>query len=121
MSYFFLMISRSTELMSEKRGNYNNVNLRAKSFQSRIHMITIIQNFTLVNLTSTTTPHLFELPFRATVLFHLMHSTAYILDFLPSMQSEDIFDCRNYLYFVYLLRNEVYHFSNVIRWNELSY
>ena len=55
----------STELASEEGDNCNNVTLRAEGSQSGSHVTTIIQNFTLVNLTSTTTPHRVWLPFGA--------------------------------------------------------
>ena len=56
--HFPSTIPRSTELASKEKSNCNNVILRAKSSQSGSHVTTIIQNFTLVSLTSTTTSHL---------------------------------------------------------------
>ena len=63
--HFPLMISRLTELMSKERGNSNNVTFGAESSQSGSHMTTIIQNFTLVSLTSIIMPHSVWLLFRA--------------------------------------------------------
>ena len=51
--------------------------LEAETFQSESHVIAIIQNFTLVNLTFTATPHSTKLLFGAVVFFHLMHLTTY--------------------------------------------
>ena len=62
---FPLTILHSTELAFEERGNCNNMTLRAESFQSESHVTTIIQNFILVNLTSTTTLHWVWLSFGA--------------------------------------------------------
>ena len=81
--------------------------LGAESSQSGNYVITIIQNFTLITLTSTTMPQPIGLPFRATVPSHPMHSTTYALNFLPFTQSEDISGYKNYLCFVHLLKNEV--------------
>ena len=73
------MFPRSAKLTSKERSNYNNVTLGAgaESFWSKSYMITTIQNFTLVSLTSTTIPHPVGLSFRAMVLSHLTHSTTY--------------------------------------------
>ena len=49
----------------------------AKSPQSGSHMTTIIQNFTLVNLSSTAMSHLIGLPFEATIPSYSTHSTTY--------------------------------------------
>ena len=59
------MILCSIELASKKRGNCNNKTLGAESSQSGSHMTTIIQNFTLVGLTSTITTYRVWLPFGA--------------------------------------------------------
>ena len=79
---------------------------RAESSQSRIHVTTIIQDFILVILTFTITPHPVGLLFRAAIPSHSMHSTTYALDFSLPMQLEGISGYKNYLYFVHLLRNE---------------
>ena len=65
--------------------NCNNVTLEAESSQSRSHVTAIIQNFTLVSLTSTAMPDPIGLLFRAAVFFHPTHSTIYTLNSLPSM------------------------------------
>ena len=106
-SYFFLTILCSTKLAFKKRGNCNNVTFGVKSSRSGSHVTTIIQNFTLVSLTSITMPHFIELPFGATILSHPMYLTTYILNFSPFTQSESISACENYLCFVHLLKNEV--------------
>ena len=51
---------------------------QGESSRSGSHMITIIQNFTLVSLTSSMTPHPIGLPFGAAVPFLPMHSSLYI-------------------------------------------
>ena len=56
-SYFPLTIPRSMELASKEKDNCNNVILRMESFQSGSHVTIIIQNFTMVSLTFTTTPY----------------------------------------------------------------
>ena len=67
----------SANLTSEGRGNCNNMTLEAgvESFWSGSHMIIIIQNFSLVSLTSTTMPHLVGLSFGAMIPFHPTHFT----------------------------------------------
>ena len=50
---------------------------RAESSRSRSHVTTIIQNFTLVSLASTATPHPAGLPFGAMASSHPTHSTTY--------------------------------------------
>ena len=62
----------SAEFPSEKRANCNNMTPGAESSQSRSHMTAIIQNFTLVSLTSTITPY------PATVSCHPTHLTIYL-------------------------------------------
>ena len=59
--------------------NCNNVTLDAgaESSRSESHVTTIIQNFTLVSLVSTTTPHLAGLPFGAMAFSHSTDSTTY--------------------------------------------
>ena len=108
----------SAELASKEKGNCNNMTLgaRAESSQSRIHVATIIQNFTLVILTSTVTPYQVGLSFKAVVSSYPTHLTIYALDSLLPTQSKGISGYRNYLCFVHLLRNEVYHFSSVTGW-----
>ena len=66
--FFFQQLPRSAELASKERGNCNNITLGPESSQSGNYVTTIIQNFTLVNLTSTT---LYQvcLPFGASGLF----------------------------------------------------
>ena len=49
----------------------------AESSRSRSHVTTIIQNFTLVSLTSTAIPHPAGLPFGAMVFSHPTHLTTY--------------------------------------------
>ena len=58
----------------------NNVTLRggAKSSRSGNHMTTIIQDFLLISLTSTTMPHPTGLSFRAMVPFHPTYLTTYM-------------------------------------------
>ena len=114
-SHFFSTIPCSTELAFEEGGNCNNVTLGTESSQSGSHVTIIIQNFTLVSLTSTTIPHLVGLSFRATILSHSTHSTTYALNSSPSTQLESIFGCGNYPCFVYLLKNEV-----IISWASLD-
>ena len=106
-SHFSLMIPRSAELTFKKRGNCNNVTFGAESSQSGSYITTIIYNFTLINLTSTTTPHLVGLSFGASVLSHPINLTTYALNFSLSMQWEGICGYANYLYFIHLLNNEV--------------
>ena len=67
-SHFFLTILCSAELVFKEGGNYNNVNFGTESFHSRNHVIIIIQNFTLVSLTSTITFYPVKLSFGAVVL-----------------------------------------------------
>ena len=78
--FFSSTFPHSAELTSEKRGICNNVTLGAKaeSSWSRSHVTTIIQNFTLVNLTSTAMPHPAGLLFKTMVLSHLTHLTTYL-------------------------------------------
>ena len=61
---------------------YNYMTLGAKSSQSKSHITTIIQNFTLVSLTSTVTLHLVGLLLRAMVPSLPMYSSSYIFDSL---------------------------------------
>ena len=69
------MIPRSMELASKEGGNYNNVTsgeflkrkLRAEKSQSGSYVITIIQDFTLVSLTPSVTPHPTGLPLGAAI------------------------------------------------------
>ena len=61
--HFSLTILYSMELVSEEGGNCKNVILKAECSQSGSHVTIIIQNFSLVNLTSTTSPHWVWLPF----------------------------------------------------------
>ena len=70
---------RSAELASKGESNCNNMTLRAEvdSSQSGSYVTTIIQNFTLVSLTSTATSHSVRLSFEATVLSHPTHSITY--------------------------------------------
>ena len=77
--FFSSMFPQLAELASEKRSNCNNATLgaRAESSQSGSHVITIIQNFTLVSLASTATPHPAGLPFGAIAPSHPTHSTTY--------------------------------------------
>ena len=66
---------------------YNNVTLRAESCRTGSHVTIIIQNFTLINVTSTKTPHRVWLPFGASVLFltyALNFSSSYALNPSPS-------------------------------------
>ena len=77
--YFLLAIPRSTELTSEEKNNCNNMTFRVESFRSGSHMTIIIQNFTLVSLNSTMTPHPVELLLGVTVSSLSTHLTAYIL------------------------------------------
>ena len=79
---FPLMIPRLGEFASKERGNYNNVTLGAESFQSRINLTTIIQNFTLVSLTFTMTPHPIGLPLGGLVFSLSTNSSPYTLDSL---------------------------------------
>ena len=81
-SYFSSMILHLTELAFKKRGNCNNMTFRAESFwncQSKSHITTIIQNFILVSLTFTMTPHPVGLPFEAVILSLPMYLTFYAL------------------------------------------
>ena len=81
-SHFPLTILRFTELASEERGNCNNVTFGAESSRSSrsgSYMKTSIQNFTLVSLTSTVTPHPVGLPFGTAVPSPPMHSYSYAL------------------------------------------
>ena len=68
-------IPRLAELASEKGGNCNNVTFGAESSRSIGHVTTIIQDFTLVNLTSIN-PRVLLKPRHwvgSTVPFHLHH------------------------------------------------
>ena len=76
-SHSLSIILHSAELAFKERSNYNSVSFGAKSSQSKSHMTTIIQNFTLVSWISTATPHLVGLLFGATVLSHPTHLTTY--------------------------------------------
>ena len=64
-SHFLSTIPCSMELVSEERSNCNNVTLEIESFRSGSHVTTIIQNFTLISLTSTIILHQVWLPFGA--------------------------------------------------------
>ena len=94
---------------------------RTESSQSGSHMIIIIQDFTLVTLTSIITPHLVGLLLRAAVSSHPMYSTTYILNSSLPIQSESLSGYRNYLCFVHLLRNEIYHFLSVTGWRGIEF
>ena len=78
--YFLSTIPRSTKLASKEGSNCNHVTFGAKaeSFQSRSHVITIIQNFTLVSLAFIIIPYPVGLPFRAMVLSRLLHLITYL-------------------------------------------
>ena len=81
-SHFFSMIPCSTELVSKEGSNCNNMSFRAESSQSSqsgSHVITIIQNFSLVSLTSSKTPQPVRLSFGTAVPSILMYSTFYAL------------------------------------------
>ena len=80
-SHFLLTIPRLIKLVSKKRNNCNNVTFEAKNFQSRSYMTTIIQNFTLISLTSTVTLQPVGLSLRAAVLSLPIYLTPYALDF----------------------------------------
>ena len=75
---FLQQFLRSADLTSKERNNCNNMTIGAESSQSGSHMIKIIQNFTLVNLTSTTRPYPARLLFGATVPSHSMHLITYL-------------------------------------------
>ena len=77
-----------------------------ESLQSGSHVTTIIQNFTLVNLTSTATLYLAELLFGSYSSF-LSYALDHLLNFSLSTQLDSISGCGNYLYYAYLLRNKV--------------
>ena len=85
--YFTSTIPCSTELASEEGGNCNNMTSgkflkwksQTESSQSGSHMITIIQNFILVSLTSSMTPHLVGLPLGVAVTSLLTHLFPYAL------------------------------------------
>ena len=76
---FFQRFPHSAELTSKKGGNNINVTLGAgaESSKSESHVIIIIQNFTLISLSSTATLHPVGLPFGTMVPSHLMHLTTY--------------------------------------------
>ena len=76
---FPLTIPRSAEFASKEKSNCNSVTLRVESFQSESHIITIIQNLTLVSLLSTMTPHPVGFPLGAAVPSLFTHSTFYVL------------------------------------------
>ena len=118
-SHFPLTIPRSVELASKKGGNCNNVTPREEGSQCGSHVTTIIQNFTLVSMTSTITPHPVRLLLGATVSSHPTHLTTY--NSLSSTRLKGISGCRNYLCFVHLLRNEIYHFLSVTGWCRVNY
>ena len=78
------------ELASKEKDNCNNVTLGAESFQSGSQVTAIIQNFTLVSLTSTAIPHPIGLLCGAMVLSRLMHLTSYALNSSPSISGKVI-------------------------------
>ena len=43
----------------------------------------------------------------------LFYTLDHLLNSLLFMQLESISGCENYLYFIYLLKNEIYYFSNI--------
>ena len=63
----------SAELAFEKENNCNNVIFGVENYQSGSHIITIIQNFTLINLTSIITSHPVWLLFRVSGFLQTMH------------------------------------------------
>ena len=100
-------IPYSAELASKEGSNCNNVTFGAMISRSGSHMTTIIQDFTLVALTSTITSHPVGLLLRVAVLSHLTYPTTYALDSSLSTQLEVIFGYGNYLCFVHLSKNEI--------------
>ena len=124
-SHFSLTIPRSTELASKKKDNCNNVILEAESFQSRSHMTTIIQNFTLVSLTSTITPHrvwllfgasssLFDLRTRFLLTLCTWSLTVYATELTKHLYTSRKNIPLWYLQIVHLLRYEIGSSSGVI-------
>ena len=79
---FSLIIPRSKELASKDGGNYNNVTFGVESFQSRSHVTTSIQIFTLVSLTFTVMTHLVKLLLGAVVPFFSTHLSPYAFNSL---------------------------------------
>ena len=112
----------STELASEEGGNCNNVTLGAESSRIGSHVTTIIQNFTLVSLIFTTTPHQVWLLFGATGPFLDLRTrslltlrtrplTVYTIENgWTSMRNDPLW---YYLQIVYLSRHEARSSSDV--------
>ena len=92
--FFPLTIPRLTELMSKEGDNYNNMTLGMESFQSGSHVTTIIQNFTLVSLTSTVMPYSVKLPLGAAVPSLLTYLISHCYVYVPA---EKIFRLGIYL------------------------
>ena len=69
----------------------NNVTLGTESSQSGGHVTTIIQNFTLVSLTSSVMPHPIGLPLIATVPSPPRHSSSYAHIFLHTCLPTHLF------------------------------
>ena len=85
--------------------------LRVESFRSGSYMIIIIQNFTLVSLTSIIIPHLVGLPLGAAVSSFPTHSSLYALNVLPLRLyiSQKNIPFRYLFEIVYLLQRTVCH------------
>ena len=123
--YFSLTIPCSTKLTSKKRGNYNNVILRAESSQNRSHVTIIIQNFTLISLTSTITLHrvwllfgalnpLFDLCTQLLLNLRTQPFTVYPIKLTSNLYTSRKDILLGYLQIVYLWRHEAEWSSNVI-------
>ena len=112
-SHFPLTIPRSIEFASKKGGNCNNVTFgveSSRSFRSGSHVTTIIQDLTLVSLTSTMTPHPIRLLLRAMISSLLMYSTPHVLVLLLRLcTSRKNIPLKYLSKIVYLSRHAVYH------------
>ena len=115
-------LPRSTELASEEGGNCNNMTLGAEGSRSGSHVTIIIQNFTLVSLTSTTTPHRVWLSFGAsgpffdlcTRLLSILRTQPFIVYAIENgwtfMRNDPLW---YYLHIIHLSRHEVRSSSDV--------
>ena len=115
-------LSRAQTLCIHEPAEYNNVTLGAEGSRSGSHVTTIIQNFTLVSSTSTTTPHRVWLPFGASGPFLDLRTRSLLTSRTRPLIVYAIKNGRTsmrngplwyYLQVVYLLRHEARSSSDV--------
>ena len=110
-SHFFSMILRSMKLAFKKRGNCNNVMFGAESSHNGSYITTIIQNFTLVTLTSTVMLHPVGLPLGAAVSSFPMYLTPYALNSLCTC----FFTHLTSHHYVCVLAGKIFHLDIYLR------